>query len=44
MPERLLIPRAMWNAALDEAQKTVPLYDLPFTLREFMRLMAGLRR
>lgn len=42
--KRLLIPQSMWNAALDEAQKTVPLYDLPWTLREFGRLMAGFRR
>jgi hypothetical protein len=40
----MLIPKAMWDKALDEVQGTVPWYDYPFALREFARIMAGVRR
>lgn len=43
MSPRLLVPKAMWDKALDDAQKTVPWYDLPFAMREFMRMLQGLR-
>lgn len=44
MTEPLLIPRKMWNDALDQAQKKIPWYDLHFATREFTRMMLGLRR
>lgn len=43
MADRIVIPKKMWDAALNETQKSVPWYDLPFTIREFTRLMTGAR-
>lgn len=34
---RIQIPLKTWQAALDEAGKSVPLYDLPYAFREYAK-------
>lgn len=37
----LQVAQADWARYLDDAQRTVPLYDLPFAIRQFAWLYLG---
>lgn len=41
--ERVVFTETQWNTALNQAQKTIPLYDLPYAINEFTRMLMGLR-